>query len=207
MKERGNRGGGAGPLGTCCTEHQRAPPSPPRPLLPAVLSVFSRTPQLQARLGQDVLIDCGFSGPASPFSVEWRLQHGGAGRVVLAYDGAARKVSVAEKGTRLFLDPETNNVSLQLQGVAARQEGTYICTVYLPHLRAQQAMELKVVGKSGWVGGLARKLSLVAPSGLVSASRTLCAALLASEGSEAGFPFPGRWATLEGGVASPSPFS
>ncbi|XP_072843779.2 tapasin isoform X1 [Pogona vitticeps] len=111
----------------------------------AVLSVFSRTPQLQARLGQDVLIDCGFSGPASPFSVEWRLQHGGAGRVVLAYDGAARKVSVAEKGTRLFLDPETNNVSLQLQGVAARQEGTYICTVYLPHLRAQQAMELKVV--------------------------------------------------------------
>lgn len=104
---------------------------------------------MQSRLGQDVLLDCGFSGPASPFSVEWRLQHGGAGRVVLAYDGATRKTSVAEKGARLFLDPDTNNVSLQLQGVGVGQEGTYICTVYLPHLRTQQAMELKVVGECG----------------------------------------------------------
>ncbi|KAJ7303324.1 hypothetical protein JRQ81_012266 [Phrynocephalus forsythii] len=111
----------------------------------AVLSVFTRTPQLQSRLGTEVLLDCGFSGPASPFSVEWRLQHGGAGRVVLAYDGAARRISVAEKGARLFLDPETHNVSLQLQNVGVRQEGTYICTVYFPHLRVQQAMELQVV--------------------------------------------------------------
>ncbi|XP_053159086.1 tapasin-like isoform X1 [Hemicordylus capensis] len=111
----------------------------------AVLSVFTRTPQLQSRLGQDVLIDCGFSGPAVPFSVEWRLQFRGAGRVILAYDGAAHRISVAEEGAELFLDPESNNVSLRLTNIGVRHEGTYICTVYLPHLHAQQAMELKVV--------------------------------------------------------------
>ncbi|XP_062978550.1 tapasin [Elgaria multicarinata webbii] len=111
----------------------------------AVLSVFTRTPHLQSRLGRDVLIDCGFSGPAAAFSVEWRHQHSGAGRVVLAYDGAARRVSVAEEGARLFLDPGSSNVSLHLQNVRVGHEGTYICTVYMPHLHAQQAMELRVV--------------------------------------------------------------
>ncbi|KAL8213607.1 UNVERIFIED_CONTAM: hypothetical protein K2H54_067410 [Gekko kuhli] len=111
----------------------------------AVLSVFTRTPQLQSRLGQDVVLDCGFSAPAAPFSVEWRHQHRGAGRVILAYDGAAKRISVAEKGTELFLDPDSNNVSLCLRGLGVRHEGTYICTVYLPHLHAQQALELKAV--------------------------------------------------------------
>ncbi|XP_066473678.1 tapasin [Tiliqua scincoides] len=111
----------------------------------AVLSVFTRTPRLQSRLGQAVLLDCGFSAPAAPFSVEWRHQHRGAGRVVLAYDGAARQISVAEEGVELFLDSGSSNVSLRLKDVGVHHEGTYICTVYLPHLHAQQAMELKVV--------------------------------------------------------------
>ncbi|XP_054833985.1 tapasin-like [Eublepharis macularius] len=111
----------------------------------AVLSVFTRTPQVQSRLGQDVVLDCGFSAPAAPFSVEWRHQHRGAGRVILAYDGAAERISVSEKGVELFLDPESNNISLCLRNVGVHREGTYICTVYLPHLHAQQALELKTV--------------------------------------------------------------
>lgn len=111
----------------------------------AVLSVFTRTPRLQSRLGQAVLLNCGFSAPAVPFSVEWRHQHRGAGQVVVAYDGAARQISVVEDGVELFLDPSGSNVSLHLQNVGVRHEGTYICTIYLPHLHAQQAMELKVV--------------------------------------------------------------
>ncbi|KAJ6651931.1 hypothetical protein lerEdw1_015912 [Lerista edwardsae] len=111
----------------------------------AVLSVFTRTPRLQSRLGRAVLLDCGFSAPSGPFSVEWRHQHRGAGRVVLAYDGAARRVSVAAEGAELFLDAGSGNASLHLRGVGVRHEGTYICTVYLPHLHAQQALELKVV--------------------------------------------------------------
>ncbi|XP_061477532.1 tapasin [Rhineura floridana] len=114
----------------------------------AVLSVFTRTPRVGSRLGQAALLDCGFSAPAgTAFSVEWRHQYRGAGRVVLAYEGAARRVWVAEEGAGLFVDTEGGggNVSLRLESVAVRHEGTYICTVYLPHLHAQQALELKVV--------------------------------------------------------------
>ncbi|XP_070593035.1 tapasin [Erythrolamprus reginae] len=111
----------------------------------AVLSVFTRTPHLEARLGQDVLLDCGFSAPATAFSVEWRHQHGGAGQVVLAYDGTSQSMAVSEEGARLFLDPKSNNISLQLPSTQVRHEGTYICSVYLPHLQAQQAVELKIM--------------------------------------------------------------
>ncbi|XP_015746173.1 tapasin [Python bivittatus] len=111
----------------------------------AVLSVFTRTPHLQSRLGQDVLLDCSFSAPAVAFSVEWRHQYSGAGRVILAYDGAAQRMSVSEEGARLFLDPVSSNISLQLQAVQVHHEGIYICSIYLPHLHAQQAVELKIV--------------------------------------------------------------
>ncbi|KAM6475021.1 tapasin [Liasis olivaceus] len=111
----------------------------------AVLSIFTRTPRLRSRLGQDVLLDCGFSAPAVAFSVEWRHQYSGAGRVILAYDGAAQRMSVSEEGAQLFLDPMSSNVSLQLQAVQVHHEGIYICSIYLPHLHAQQAVELKIV--------------------------------------------------------------
>ncbi|XP_032644295.2 tapasin [Chelonoidis abingdonii] len=119
----------------------------------AVLSVFSRTPHLHSRLGQDVLLDCGFTAPPGPFSVEWRYQYRGAGRVVLAYDGVSGRAHVAEEGAQLFLeegrvDADTN-VSLRLSRVGVRHEGTYICTIYLPHLHAQQALELRITGESG----------------------------------------------------------
>ncbi|XP_048346756.1 tapasin [Sphaerodactylus townsendi] len=123
----------------------RPPHFCPSPCPPAVFSVFTRTPNVQSRLGQDVVLDCGFSAPAAPFSVEWRYQHRGAGRVILAYDGAARRISVAEEGVELFLDPGTSNVSLGLRNVRVHHEGTYICTVYLPHWHAQQALELRTV--------------------------------------------------------------
>uniref|UniRef100_A0A670K0P5 Tapasin-like n=2 Tax=Podarcis muralis TaxID=64176 RepID=A0A670K0P5_PODMU len=111
----------------------------------AVLSVFTRTPRLESRLGRPAVLHCGFSAPASAFSVEWRHQFRGAGKVVLAFDGASRGVSVAEEGAELLLDAEGGGASLCLRSVAVRHEGTYICTVYLPHLHAQQALEFKVV--------------------------------------------------------------
>uniref|UniRef100_A0A670KIB7 Ig-like domain-containing protein n=1 Tax=Podarcis muralis TaxID=64176 RepID=A0A670KIB7_PODMU len=111
----------------------------------AVLSVFTRTPRLESRLGRPAVLHCGFSAPASAFSVEWRHQFRGAGKVVLAFDGASRGVSVAEEGAELLLDAEGGGASLRLRSVAVRHEGTYICTVYLPHLHAQQALEFKVV--------------------------------------------------------------
>uniref|UniRef100_A0A8C8SMS7 TAP binding protein n=1 Tax=Pelusios castaneus TaxID=367368 RepID=A0A8C8SMS7_9SAUR len=114
----------------------------------AVLSVFSRTPHLHSCLGRDVLLDCGFTAPPGPFSVEWRYQYRGAGRVVLAYDGVTGRAHVAEEGAQLFLEKGRagthTNVSLRLHQVGVRHDGTYICTVYLPHLHAQQALELRI---------------------------------------------------------------
>ncbi|XP_074872376.1 tapasin [Carettochelys insculpta] len=115
----------------------------------AVLSVFSHTPHLSSRLGRDVLLDCGFTAPPGPFSVEWRYQYRGAGRVVLAYDGTSGRAHVAEEGAQLFLEQgragADTNVSLRLHQVGVQHEGTYICTIYLPHLHAQQALELRVM--------------------------------------------------------------
>ncbi|XP_026580168.1 tapasin [Pseudonaja textilis] len=125
--------------------HQEGPLPGKRPEVPRVATATARTPRVASLLGKDALLDCGFSAPATAFSVEWRYQHGGAGRVILAYDGAAQRMAVAEEGAQLFLEPGSSNVSLQLKGAQVRHEGTYICSVYLPHLQAQQAMELKIV--------------------------------------------------------------
>lgn len=65
--------------------------------------------------------------------------------MILAYDGAAQRVTVSEEGARLFLDPAGGNVSLQLQAAQVRHEGTYICSIYLPQLQAQQAVELRIL--------------------------------------------------------------
>ncbi|XP_075773555.1 tapasin isoform X2 [Pelodiscus sinensis] len=135
-------------VSTVLKAEEAAGAQPPAVTMATVLSVFSRTPQLRSRLGRDVLLDCGFAAPPGPFSVEWRYQYRGAGRVVLAYDGRAARAHVAEEGAQLFLEEgqagTDTNVSLRLHQVGVRHEGTYICTIYLPHLHAQQALELRI---------------------------------------------------------------
>ncbi|XP_069055104.1 TAP binding protein (tapasin), tandem duplicate 1 [Lepisosteus oculatus] len=118
-----------------------------------VLSVFSRRPVVRTRLGAPALLDCGFwARPGSPlwgagFAVEWRYQFRGEGRLVLAYDGRGDRLEEAEPGAELDAAEahRTGNVSLRLGGAEVRHAGTYICTVYLPYLLAQVAMELEVV--------------------------------------------------------------
>lgn len=119
-----------------------------------VLSVLSRTALVRSRLGEPVLLDCGFwvdpSSPlsASGFAVEWRYQFRGAGRLVLAYDGKADRLADGpqEGATLDFADLHaTGNASLALQEAQAHHSGTYICTVYMPYLVAQVSLELEVV--------------------------------------------------------------
>ncbi|CAK6971638.1 TAP binding protein (tapasin)%2C tandem duplicate 1 [Scomber scombrus] len=119
-----------------------------------VLSVTTKTVSVQSRLGEPVLLDCGFwTDPTSPlygsgFAVEWRYQFRGDGRLVLAYDGKAdRLADTQEEGATLDFDSlhEKGNASLILQEAQVRHSGTYICTVYLPYLLAQVAVELEIV--------------------------------------------------------------
>ncbi|XP_051899639.1 tapasin-like [Pristis pectinata] len=112
-----------------------------------VLNVFSRTPLVSTRLGQDVLLDCGFTlDRATGFALEWRYQFQGSGHLVYAYNGLQDRVHVAQPGTELLLDllHRWGNASLLIRSVDLRHEGTYICTVYAPNLQSQQAISLKI---------------------------------------------------------------
>lgn len=117
----------------------------------------STTVSVRSRLGEPVLLDCGFwVDPSSPlsgsgFAVEWRYQFRGDGRLVLAYDGKADRVTEARGEEGATLDFEAlhrrGNASLMLPKAELRHSGLYICTVYLPYLVAQVTVELEVVGE------------------------------------------------------------
>nr|XP_055076120.1 TAP binding protein (tapasin), tandem duplicate 1 [Misgurnus anguillicaudatus] len=119
-----------------------------------ILSVSSKTPSVRSRLGEEVLLDCGFwVDPSSPlhgsgFSIEWRYQFRGEGRLIIAYDGKNDRFSeTSETGADIDIPAlyETGNASLILEEAQVRHSGTYICTVYLPHLLAQVAVDLEIV--------------------------------------------------------------
>ncbi|KAJ8000085.1 hypothetical protein DPEC_G00201190 [Dallia pectoralis] len=119
-----------------------------------LLSVFSKTPVVRSRLGERVVLDCGFWAEASSplsgsgYTVEWRYQFRGDGRLVLAYDGKNdRLAETQEKGVELDFTAlhGKGNASLILEEAQVRHTGTYICTVYLPYLLAQVAVELEIV--------------------------------------------------------------
>ncbi|XP_059813472.1 tapasin-like isoform X1 [Hypanus sabinus] len=113
-----------------------------------VLNVFSRMPQVSARQGQDVLLDCGFTLDRSMgFAVEWRYQFEGSGHVVYAYNGLQDRVHIAQEGAELLMNllHSHGNASLVLRNVRLQQDGTYICTVYAPNLQAQQAVSLHIL--------------------------------------------------------------
>uniref|UniRef100_A0A3Q3GX65 Ig-like domain-containing protein n=1 Tax=Labrus bergylta TaxID=56723 RepID=A0A3Q3GX65_9LABR len=103
---------------------------------------------------EPVQLDCSFwVDPSSPlsgsgFAVEWRYQFRGDGRLVLAYDGKMDRVAdIQEEGATLDFEGlhEKGNASLILQEAEVRHSGMYICTVYLPYLVAQVAVELEIV--------------------------------------------------------------
>lgn len=125
-------------------------------LLSVILSVSSKTSTVRSRLGEPVILDCGFwVDPSSPlhgsgFAVEWRYQFRGEGRLIVAFDGKNdRFYETSEKDADLDVVGlyKTGNASLVLKEAQVRHVGTYICTVYLPHLLAQVALELEIVGK------------------------------------------------------------
>ncbi|CAN9500063.1 unnamed protein product [Ophioblennius macclurei] len=119
-----------------------------------ILSISTKTPSVKSRLGVPVKLDCGFwADPSSPvsgggFAVEWRYQFRGNGRLMLAYDGKSDRVAdKQEEGASLDYEAlrQKGDASLILQEAKVRHSGTYICTVHLPHLLAQVAVDLEIV--------------------------------------------------------------
>ncbi|KAG9279324.1 tapasin [Astyanax mexicanus] len=141
-----------------------------------IFSVSSRTPSVTSRLGEPVHLDCGFwVDPSSPlhgsgFSVEWRYQFRGEGRLVLAYDGKSdRFAKTSETGADLDIPAlyKSGNASLTLEEAQVRHSGTYICTIYLPNLLAQVAMDLEIVEPPS-LGIYPSPLPISAPGQVVS---------------------------------------
>lgn len=122
--------------------------------LNVILSVFSSSALVRSRLGVPVVLNCWFwkesSSPLSElgFAVEWRYQFRGAGRLVVAYDAKTdRLAESSEEGAELDISAlhQTGNASLLLEEAQVRHTGTYICTIYLPYLLAQVAIDLEIV--------------------------------------------------------------
>ncbi|KAJ0003686.1 hypothetical protein NQD34_008784 [Periophthalmus magnuspinnatus] len=119
-----------------------------------ILSVTTKTVFVTARLGVPALLDCSFwVDPSSPlhgagFSVEWRYQFRGNGHLVLGYDGKNDRLSdIRDKGAMLDFEGvhQNGNASLILSETKVKQSGTYICSVHVPYLLAQVAVELEIV--------------------------------------------------------------
>ncbi|XP_021269173.1 tapasin [Numida meleagris] len=112
------------------------------------LAVLTHTPTLRGRVGSPIHLHCAFAAPPSPFVLEWRHQSRGAGRVLLAYDSATARAPRATPGAELLLGTRDGDgvtaVTLRLAEPAPGDEGTYICSVFLPHGHAQTVLQLHV---------------------------------------------------------------
>lgn len=93
-----------------------------------------------------------------PFGLEWRRQHLGKGRLLLAATpGVDGQVPATREGAVAFAawdddepwGPWTGNGTFWLPAVQPFQEGTYLATVHLPYLQGQVALQLTVHSEWG----------------------------------------------------------
>uniref|UniRef100_A0A8B9ZRQ3 Ig-like domain-containing protein n=1 Tax=Anas zonorhyncha TaxID=75864 RepID=A0A8B9ZRQ3_9AVES len=130
---------------------QGQPGPPGATAVTAALAVLTRTPEVRGRPGGAVDLHCAFAAPPGPFALEWRQQHRGAGRVLLAYESATARAPRATPGAELLLGPPGGDgegataVTLRLPRLEVAHEGTYFCSVFLPHGHAQQLLQLQVL--------------------------------------------------------------
>nr|BAC82508.1 TAP binding protein (Tapasin) like protein [Coturnix japonica] len=112
------------------------------------LAVLTHTPTLHGRVGSPIHLHCAFAAPPSPFVLEWRHQSRGAGQVLLAYDSTSARAPRATPGAELLLGTRDGDgvtaVTLRLARPSPGDEGTYICSVFLPHGHAQTVLQLNV---------------------------------------------------------------
>eukprot|EP00079_Xenopus_tropicalis_P012111 XP_002938728.2 PREDICTED: tapasin [Xenopus tropicalis] len=115
--------------------------------LTVFLAVYSPSATLYARLGDPLAVPCGFwRGQQSRFAVEWRHRALGDGSVLYAYDGRLDRIEEIFQGCEMNFSTlhSHGNASLLVDKVAVSDHGTFLCTIYLPYIRAQRDMQLEV---------------------------------------------------------------
>ncbi|XP_077142321.1 tapasin [Ranitomeya variabilis] len=116
----------------------------------ASLAVFSVSAILHAPLGKPLSVPCSmWRGHQPRFSVEWRHRALGDGSLLYAYDGWKDKVEENVPNCHLNFSALHNegDASLLIDNVEISHQGTLLCTVYLPYLRAQREVHLVVTAK------------------------------------------------------------
>ncbi|XP_018413611.1 PREDICTED: tapasin [Nanorana parkeri] len=114
------------------------------------LAVHSTSMSVNAPLGKPLTIPCGlWRGQQSRFAVEWRHRALGDGKVVYAYDGWRDRIEEELPGYAMNFSTlhSKGDASLILDKVETSHEGTYLCIIYLPYLRTQRDIDLKVTAK------------------------------------------------------------
>ncbi|XP_075042546.1 tapasin [Mixophyes fleayi] len=114
------------------------------------LAVYSTSALVNAVLGKPLSLSCGmWRGQQSRFAVEWRHRALGNGKVLYAYDGWQDKVEEELPGYRMNFSSlhKEGDVSLSLEKVDVKHQGTFLCTAYLPYVRAQRDIQLQVTAK------------------------------------------------------------
>ncbi|CAJ1062510.1 tapasin-related protein [Xyrichtys novacula] len=126
-------------------------------LTEVIFLVFTHIKSVSAHLRGDVLLNCGFKQQEVPLTqevgIEWRLQHRGKGRKVLEMttrlDDAEGSAVVHTERTGSNVDSalvvSEGNASMTLTKLKVSDEGTYICTVSVGLINAQQVIHLHVI--------------------------------------------------------------
>lgn len=114
------------------------------------LAVSSVSAIQHAQLGKPLSIPCSiWRGHQPRFSVEWRHRALGDGHLLYAYDGWKDKVEEQVPNCHLNFSALHNegDASLLIENLEVSHQGTLLCTVYLPYLRAQREIQMVVTAK------------------------------------------------------------
>ncbi|XP_041052830.1 tapasin-related protein-like [Carcharodon carcharias] len=109
--------------------------------------VHTSTPSIRTKLKQDLILDCGYKiDHSTDFNIDWRYQHKGNKRKLFSYNGRHEQVEHVEKGVEVFMDQIKNgNASLRIRNIGIKDEGSYICSVYVPPLFGTHTIEVEIM--------------------------------------------------------------
>eukprot|EP00062_Callorhinchus_milii_P015346 gi/632965491/ref/XP_007898918.1/ PREDICTED: tapasin-related protein-like [Callorhinchus milii] len=116
-------------------------------LVKVVYIVRTSTPLIRAKLKQDVVLDCSYNiDHNADVIIEWRHEHERKKTKLFSYNGRHRQVEHLEKGVVAFEEQIRNgNASIRIQNLAVKDEGTYICSVYVPPLFGMSIVLLEIM--------------------------------------------------------------